>query len=312
MPAPRIVTLTLNPSIDIVCETESVRPGHKLRTGRERQDPGGGGINVARVVRELGGEAMALVLSGGVTGRFLENLLREAGLPHRSLPIEGHTRINQTVQDRTAGTEYRFVATGPTVREAEWIGLLGLLSGVEADWVVASGSLPPGIPDDFYARAAMIARAHGQRFVLDTSGEPLGEALAAGVTLVKPSLRELEAYLGHGLPDAAAQDAAALALARSGAAEIVALTMGGDGAVLATAEGVLRVPALPVPVRGTVGAGDSFVAGLTLSLSRGESPAEALGWAVATGAAAVASEGTARPQRAMVERLRQGMCREAG
>lgn len=303
---PRITTLTLNPTIDLASEAAAVHPIRKIRTFAERQDPGGGGVNVARVVQELGGETLAVILAGGVTGRFLEELLDEGGIPRQTVAIAGRTRISQTVLDRSTGQEYRFVAEGPRVAEAEWQAALAALAELRGGWLVASGSLAPGVPEDFYARLARRAGEAGTRFVLDTSGEALRDALeAGGLALIKPSLGEFEALLGHKLPEPEAQEKAALKLARSGKVEMVALTLGRDGALLATPEGTLRLPALDVEVRGAVGAGDSFLAAMTLALARGRSPRDAFAWGVAAGAAAVSNAGTAHPRREEVAALRR-------
>jgi len=301
-----ITTLTLNPTIDLASEAKAVQPIRKVRTFNERQDPGGGGVNVSRVVRELGGETQAIILAGGVTGRFLEELLDEAGVPRRSIAIKGRTRISQTVLDQTSQLEYRFVPEGPAITEAEWKAALQVAGETEGGWLVASGSLPAGVPQDFYARAAALAAQRGTRLVLDTSGEPLRMALeAGGVELVKPSLGEFEALIGRELRDPASLEQAAVDLARSGRVARVAVTLGRDGALLATAEGTLRLPALDVVVRGAVGAGDSFLAAMTLALARGQSTQDAFAWGVAAGAAAVSNAGTAHPRRAEVEALRQ-------
>lgn len=300
-----ILTLTLNPTVDIAGDAKAVQPVRKVRTTNETFDPGGGGVNVARVLRELGGETLAVVLAGGVSGRLLEELLTEGGVPHRTIPIAGRTRMSHTVQDLSTGQEYRFVPEGPTLGDAEWQAALDALEQAEAAWVVASGSLAPGVPEDFYARAAAIAARRGQRFVLDTSGPPLRAALGKGLALIKPSRGEFEALVGRPLPDAEAQDAAAMDLVRQGAAGLIAVTLGHEGAMLAEPGGVLRLPALDVPVRGAVGAGDSFLAAMVLALSRGESPREAFAWGMAAGAAAVMATGTAHPRRADVEALRR-------
>jgi 6-phosphofructokinase 2 len=300
-----ILTLTLNPTVDIAGDAKAVQPVRKVRTTNETFDPGGGGVNVARVLRELGGETLAVVLAGGVSGRLLEELLTEGGVPHRTIPIAGRTRMSHTVQDLSTGQEYRFVPEGPTLAEAEWQAALDALEQAEAAWVVASGSLAPGVPEDFYARAAAIAARRRQRFVLDTSGPPLRAALGKGLALIKPSRGEFEALVGRPLLDAEAQDAAAMDLLRQGAAGLIAVTLGHEGAMLAEPGGVLRLPALDVPVRGAVGAGDSFLAAMVLALSRGEPPREAFAWGMAAGAAAVMATGTAHPRRADVEALRR-------
>ena len=297
----RIITLTLNPAIDLACSAEAVRPTHKVRTGGEHIDPGGGGINVARVLHALGGETLAVVLAGGVTGALIEDLLNEAGVPHRTVRMKGRTRISFTVFDRSTGLEYRFVPEGPTVEEHDWLATLELLQRIQGDWVIASGSLETGMPPDIYGQVARQARARGQRMVVDTSGPPLALALEAGVDLIKPSLGEFEALVGTSLPDPAAQEAAALAFIRSGRTRMVAVTLGEDGAFLATEAGVIRMPGLPVPFRSAVGAGDSFLAALVLSLSQGKSQRESLAWGIAAGTAAVVCAGTARVHRSDVE-----------
>jgi 6-phosphofructokinase 2 len=304
--AAHILTLTLNPTIDVAADADHVQPVRKVRTRGETFDPGGGGVNVARVLKELGAEPVAAILAGGVSGRFLEELLDEGGIARRSLRIAGRTRISHTVHDLSTRQEYRFVPEGPAIAEAEWQAALALLETEPADWVVASGSLPRGVPADFYARAAAIAARRGQRFVLDTSGAPLKAALGTGLTLIKPSRSEFEALVGAALPTPDQQDAAAAALVQAGAADLVAVTLGHDGAILAGPEGLaLRLPALPVTALGAVGAGDSFLSAMVLALARGEDPREAFAWGMAAGAAAVTQPGTAHPRRADIEALRR-------
>lgn len=302
---PLIVTVTMNPTIDVASQAQSVRPTHKLRTFAERQDPGGGGVNVASVIHALGGRSRALILAGGSSGRLLEELLGESGLEHQTVPIKGRTRTSHTVVDASNSNEYRFIAQGPTVSEAEWGAMLEAASQLEAGWLIASGSLPPGVPENFYARLARVARRQGIRFVLDTSGPALRTGLAeGGVELVKSSLSELESVAGRRLPDNAAQEAAALEIVHSGRTRLVALTLGENGAVLASEAGVLRLPALDVMVNGTVGAGDSFLAGMVMALAEGRTTEDAFAWGIAAGAAAVTALGTAHPERVTVERLR--------
>jgi 6-phosphofructokinase 2 len=301
MAPPHLVTLTLNPALDIAGTAQRVRPTHKIRTSGEHIDPGGGGINVARVAHELGGEVEAILLGGGATGQLVGELLSEAGVAHRIVPIGGRTRISLTVLEQESGLEYRFVPEGPELREAEWRTALDLLETVACDWLVASGSLPRGVPVDIYARIARIAARRGQRFVLDTSGPALPAALGAGIDLLKPSLGELEAALGRRLRDGAAQEEAVRTLVRQGAARMVALTLGRDGAMLAVGDDVLRLRPPEVEVQSAVGAGDSFLAATTLALARGEAPAQALAWGIAAGTAAIGGIGTARLTRADVE-----------
>jgi 6-phosphofructokinase 2 len=298
---PRLITLTLNPALDLAAEADAVVPTHKIRMHHEHADPGGGGVNVARVLYELGGDTLAVLAAGGAPGRVLEELLDDAGVPRRSVPIEGRTRVSLNVQDRSSGLEYRFVPEGPTLACSEWQAVLAVLESVEGDWLIASGSLPRGVPDDAYAQIARHAIRRGQRFVLDTSGTALEAALdQGGIELVKPSLNELEHLVDRKLKFAAEQDAQAMELVRRGCARFVALTLGHEGALLATPDGVVRMPSMDVPMRSSVGAGDAFLAATTLALARGATPSDALAWGTAAGATAIACAGTARLRRADV------------
>jgi 6-phosphofructokinase 2 len=305
-----IVTLTLNPAVDLSCMAAAVRPTHKIRTFEEQFDPGGGGINVARVVHILGGDVLALVATGGATGNLIAELLDEAGIAWQAIPICGRNRISLNVHDRASGSEYRFVPAGPTLDPDEWRAALKALAEVAAEWVVASGSLPPGVPTDFYARAASTAVRRGQKFVLDTSGPSLHAVNGMGMEVLKVSLGELEFLVGHELPDAGAQEKEVARLIKTGTARKIAVSLGPDGALLGTINGITRVPAMKVKLHGAVGAGDSFLAGLVLGLARGLSDLQALTFGNAAGAAAIATYGTARVQRADVEALYRDQWRD--
>lgn len=299
-----IPTLTLNPAIDEACEAEEVRPIHKVRTSNERYDPGGGGVNVSRVLRELGGDTLAVYLGGGVTGPVFDMLLEARGVPRRRIDIAGHTRISYTVFETSSGREFRFVPEGPLVSADECARTLEQLRSIECDWLVASGSLPRGASDDFYIRVEEITRARGARFVLDTSGNALKEAVAAGgLHLIKPSLGEFEALVGRKLADHAAQEQAAAEIVASGKVALLAVTLGREGALLVDADGSFRMPALPVEAKSAVGAGDSFVAAMTLALARGRPVREAFVQGVAAGTAAVLTPGTELCRRDDVDRL---------
>ncbi|HZU63071.1 MAG TPA: 1-phosphofructokinase family hexose kinase [Novosphingobium sp.] len=301
MPAPcrpRIATLTMNPAIDGACEAEAVFPTHKIRTHAERYDPGGGGINVARVLARLGHAVEVAYLAGGATGALLDELLDQHGLERCRIPIHDHTRQSLSVFERSTGREFRFVPDGPLLAESEWQAAfdhclaLGREGGPHG-WLVASGSLPRGVPVDFYARLAQGLAGSGLRLAVDTSGPALAAAMAAGgLFLAKPSQGEFEALVGRKLENAEAVGRAALELVRAGKAAHVAVSMGHEGAVLAHAGGVLIHPALDVPVKSATGAGDSFVAGLLHGFLLGEEAAGALRWAMAAGAAAVLNPGT--------------------
>jgi 6-phosphofructokinase 2 len=299
----RIVTLTLNPSIDGSSEADVVRHTHKVRISNEHFDPGGGGINVARVAKELGGDALAVYFAGGATGAVLDELVRERGIKARSIPIRDHTRISHTVFERSSGREYRFVPEGPLLSGDEGAQCLQALEDMDFDYIVGSGSLPRGVPDDFYARLAAVVTRKGARFVLDTSGAALKSALAVGgLHLVKPSAGEFEALVGRSLTASEMAEEAQRRV-RAGQAEMIAVTRGPEGAILATRDGATALPALAVEVRSAVGAGDSFVSAMTLGLAEGRPPADAFMRGMAAGTAAVLTPGTGLCRRHDVERL---------
>jgi 6-phosphofructokinase 2 len=297
---PDLLTLTPNPALDLFTTTARVQPTHKLRCGPPLMHPGGGGINVARVLARLGADVLAVYPAGGVAGRQLHALLQAEGVPDDMLPIAGETRESFSAHEEASGLDYRFVLPGPTLAAAEWQACLdrACAGRPAAGWLVASGSLPPGVPDDFYARLATRVAAAGVKLVLDTSGVPLKLALQAGVSLVKPSLRELQELTDAALDTVEQRLAACRALVQRRQAELVALSLGAEGALLVAAEGAWHAPALPVPVVSTIGAGDSVVAGMVFALARGDGLADALRQAMAASAAALLSGGTAlcRPE----------------
>jgi 6-phosphofructokinase 2 len=307
----RLAILSLNPAIDEAAEADAVRPIRKIRTWGERYDPGGGGINVARVIRELGGAAFVIYLSGGTSGLMLDQLVRESGIKSRRIPIAGDTRVSYTVHEKSSGLEYRFVAQGPVLKESEWQASLAALEEIECDYLVASGSLPRGVPDDYYVHVAGIAARKQMKLVLDTSGAALRKATERGVHLIKPSLGELEDLVGRKLSEPGEQDQAVRGLINSGAAEMIALTLGRDGALLATHSGLRRLDGLRVEAKSAVGAGDSFLAAMTFGLAQERDPEDSFALGVAAGTAAVLTLGTQPCPRADVERMYQKLVQGA-
>jgi 6-phosphofructokinase 2 len=302
-----VLAVALNPAVDFSGEADAVQHTRKVRTGNDRFDPGGGGVNVARVITMFGGDAEALLLAGGEMGALLERLLKERSVRYRSLPVAGQTRVSFTVRDRMTGREYRFVPKGPSVRRDEIQSFFDMAASRKVDYLVASGSLPEGCPPDIYAHMADLAAARGTRFVLDSSGEGLRTTLERSrVFLVKPSVGELEQFAGRKLGE---DDVHRVArdLVADGAAELVAVTMGAGGALLASADGVLRLPAIHVSQQSAVGAGDSFLGGMVWALSEGRSVVDAFRFGIAAGAAAVMTPGTELCRRKDTMALFEGM-----
>lgn len=294
-----IATLTMNPTIDVSFDVDAIRPTHKIRGRNERHDPGGGGINVARVFVRLGGNARCFYLAGGATGEALDRLLDLHQLVRNRTKIGGQTRISTSISESTTGEQYRFVTSGPAIAPGEWAHCLEAIAETKCDYLVASGSLPEGVPPDFYARVAEAVAGRGIRLVLDSSGAALSEALSrGGFFLVKPSIGELSELVGRPFSGDRDIAAAALALVEQGRAENVAVTLGSEGALLANGAGVVRLPAIPVKALSAVGAGDSFLAAMVHALATGRELQDAFRFGLAAGAAAAITQGTdlARPE----------------
>ena len=291
---PDIVTLTINPAVDIFVNVARVEPTAKLRCSAPKRDPGGGGINVARVVHRLGGDVAAIYPTGGAIGKLLHRLLEREGIDSIVTPAHVETRENFTAYERETGLQYRFVLPGSPLHRPEWEAVLDKLSELPAKprVVVASGSVPPGVPDDIYADVARRARALGAKMVIDTSGPELGAALAEGVTLIKPNQNELSEFVGRPLDSDADRIAACRKLIADGRTQMVALTLGEHGAMLVTRDRALRAEPMQIEVVSAVGAGDSFLGGLVAAFAKGETIDDAFRLAVAAGSAAVMSPGT--------------------
>jgi 6-phosphofructokinase 2 len=291
---PDIVTLTINPAIDIFVSVERVEAASKLRASAPKRDPGGGGINVARVAHRLGGNVAAIYPVGGAIGKLLQRLVEREGINSITTPSHVETRENFTAFEETSGEQYRFVLPGSKLHRAEWEACLGklVLLSPRPKFVVASGSIPPGVPDDFYAAVARHAAKLGARMVLDTSGAALAPALKEGVTLIKPNQNELADFTGATLDDDAARVAACRTLIADGRTQAVALTLGEDGALLVTAGHAWRAAPMHIEVVSTVGAGDSFLGGMVAALADGQAWDAAFRMGVAAGSAAVMSPGT--------------------
>jgi len=293
MQQPLVVTITLNPAVDLSGETERFSPQHKLRCVNERRDAGGGGINVARVLQRLGAHPLAVFPVAGVTGGRLEKLVDDEGVRHAAIPVGGETRENVTVFEISTGRQYRFVFPGQPLStwDTRKCCDAALLSVTPNGWLVASGSLPPGSPTDTYATLARKTAAAGAFFALDASGEPLRKALEEPIDLLKLSESELGSLSNGNLPDTAACVAAAKAVLTAGV-RMVAVTRAEKGALLVSKDCVLEATAPAIQPISTVGAGDSFLAALVWELSRDSRPEEALRTAIAAGSAALTSPGT--------------------
>lgn len=301
----RVITVTPNPSLDVSSSADRVVPEHKLRCKAPEYDAGGGGINVARAIVRLGGSAVALYPCGGPAGELLNSLVAREGVEQHTIPIKGFVRESLTVSEESSGQQYRFGFPGPELSEPEWRSILEYVEGLNdlPDYVVASGSLPPGAPEDFYGQLARIVRKQGVRFVVDTAGQPLREAAEAGAYLLKPNIRELGQIVGREINSDREIEVAARDLIDDGDNEVVLVSLGAGGAMLITHEESQRIRSPIVPIRSKVGAGDSMVGGVVYGLATGMDLLDAARLGVASGAAAVMTPGTDLMHREDAERL---------
>jgi 6-phosphofructokinase 2 len=268
-------------------------PFTKMRCAQAHRDPGGGGINVARVLKRLGVEATAVYPAGGATGQLLANLIEREGVRSVVIPATNDTREDITIFDETSREQFRLVFPGARLNDTEWRECLGSITRItpQPAYIIASGSVPPGVPHDFFGRVAQASKAHS-KIIVDTSGPFLRAALEAGVYLIKPNLREFQELAElAGIDEASLVDAGRRLIDRY-RIEVVALSMGSDGALLVTRDMALRANGLPIDPISVSGAGDSFLGAMVWSLVKGNSLEIALRYGVAGGSAALLNPGT--------------------
>jgi 6-phosphofructokinase 2 len=300
-----IYTLTLSPALDKSTHVDHVIPESKLRCAEPKFEPGGGGINVSRAIKKLGGQSVAIYPKGGPIGEHFEHLLGEEGIQQNTISSKNWTRENFIVVETASNRQFRFGMPGSELLESEWKECLERIKDPshKIDYLVASGSTPPGVPPDFYRQLAKIVNDKGAKLVLDTSGNALKEAIKEGIYLLKPNIRELSEIVGTELNSVPEQEEAALKIIEEGKIEILVVSLGASGAMLASKDGIIHVSAPSVAKKSTVGAGDSMVGGMVLSLSRGMNLLETLQYGVASGTAATMNPGTELCKLEDVEKL---------
>lgn len=286
----KIVTLTVNPTIDKSSSVDTVASEIKLRCESPRFDPGGGGINVSRAVKKLGGESTAIFTSGGGSGQMLNQLLEVEQIKTKQIPISGLTRENLTVYEKTTGLQFRFGMPGPEI--TEWQRCIDATLETDADYIVASGSLAPGMPENFYKILADRVKETDSKLIVDTSGKSLEACASAGVFLLKPNLHELEILSGKKFQSEDHMLIIAREMIADGMAEVFVISMGASGAMLITADKAVKMRPPVVPIQSKVGAGDSMVGGIIWSLANGDDLTTAVRYGISAGSAAVMTEGT--------------------
>ncbi|AUH64419.1 sugar kinase [Paracoccus zhejiangensis] len=291
-----ILTITLNPALDLSTGIERVVPDQKLRCEKPEVDPGGGGINVSRAIQILGGQSTALVALGGATGTRIADMLKSDGLSVMRLTAPGETRQSLAVSERETGHQFRFVLPGPEWHRAHVADAMSAIAEAAraGGWVVLSGSNPPGVPAGFAQMLAVRLKDSAARLLVDTSGEAL-RAIAASSTpvdVLRMDSLEAEGLAGRPLPHRRDSAEFAAGLVRDGVARAVIVARGADGSVIAGDEGVWHAEAISVPVVSAVGAGDSFVAGFLLATARNQPVHETLALGAAAASAACMTPAT--------------------
>ncbi|KPQ08024.1 MAG: 6-phosphofructokinase 2 PfkB [Rhodobacteraceae bacterium HLUCCA12] len=309
---PPVLTITLNPAVDLAAETEHVSAGPKLRLSEPVIEPGGGGINVARVVACLGGRVRLIAALGGLTGARLQALIADAGLDLERFDVPGETRQSLSVTDRATGQQYRFVMPGPRWSDAmadQFMDAIDAASPAQG-WAVLSGSQPPGLDEAFPRQLASRMQRRDVRLIVDTSGPALDSLIKNGKAATLWGLRmnqgEAAAAAGHPLPDLADSLAFARTLYERGVAQVVVLGRGAEGSVLVADR--LRLSCRPpaVAVKSPVGAGDSFTGAFVLEMAQTGDLAQALTRGTAAAAAAVTTAATELCRAEDVARLISG------
>ncbi len=311
---PVVLTVTLNPALDLSATAPRVEPGPKLRLDEPMAEPGGGGVNVSRAVRALGGQTRVLMALGGATGARFAALLRAEGITPETIELPGETRESLSVTDAGTGQQFRFVLPGPVWdhdTEAQMLALCvaALSGGADPSPVcVLSGSQPPGVATDFAHKLGVAVLAAGGRLVIDTSGAALLHLAHAPCAEGAPAVLRMNRTEADGLAGGALgslTDTAnfAQALVAKGVAGCVIIARGAEGSVLATAAERWHCRPPAVEQVSAIGAGDSFTAGLALAMARGEAWRGALALGTAAAAAAVTTPASALCPRATTERL---------
>jgi len=298
-----VLTVTLNPALDISVSVDQLVPDRKLRAPESRREPGGGGVNVSRVLNRLGVPNVSLVVAGGAIGIELVTRMRDEELDVVDVRIESDTRESFAITETTTDRQYRISLPGPTIDDVEGLRHQILAAVGAARIVVLSGSVPPGTPDDFLG-TTIDALPAGTTTIVDTSGPALAWVARHSRAIIKPSQRELAELVGWEPSTADEIEAAAREVIDLGRVSAVVASRGPSGALLTTRDATVRWfrPPAVRPVS-TVGAGDSMIAGMAAALAGGLHLDDAVRLGVAAGTAAVLTPGSELCESADVERF---------
>jgi 6-phosphofructokinase 2 len=288
----KIVTLTINPSLDKSTHFSGLIAEQKMRCEKPRYDAGGGGINVSKAIAKLGGSSVCVFTSGGSAGEMLAELIQKEAIENIAISTKTWTRENFIAFDNKTQAQYRFGFPGNELSAEEQAILFKTILELDAEYLVISGSLNEGLPTDFYKKIAEIAKSSGTKVVVDTSGEALQKVLETGVYVIKPNIGELAKLIGVARLELDEVEKAAQSLIEKGNAEIVVVSFGADGAILVSKAETHLIKAPKAEKKSTVGAGDSMVGGMVWALSQDKTLKEVIQIGVCCGTAATMNEGT--------------------
>lgn len=300
-----IVTVTMNPAIDKTVEIDALLPGGLNRIQRVEYDAGGKGINVSKTVHEMGGETVAAGFLGGNAGKTIENVLQEKGICTDFIWVQGETRTNTKVFEKS-GAVTELNEPGPVITKEQCQELLGKLEtyAKAGTLFVLAGSIPKGMDRDIYAKIIRLAHEKKAEVLLDADGDLFRMALEAGPDIIKPNRAELEEYAGM---DYRASEEELMRVAEGLKAKgihTVAVSMGKSGAMLMKGDYQVKCPSLNVKAHSTVGAGDAMVAALAYAWDKGLDEEETIRLCMATSAGAVTTIGTKPPSRELIDELK--------
>ena len=299
-----IITVTMNPAIDKTVEIEQLVPNGLNRIQKVEYDAGGKGINVSKTIHELGGESLAMGFLGGNAGKTIENVLTSWNIQHDFIWVEGETRTNTKVFEKSGGvTELN--EPGPVINEAQVEELIQKICEHTDNetLVVLAGSIPAGVDKNIYAAITESVHEKGGSVLMDADGELFRNALKASPDIIKPNQVELEEYIGADYRLSMGELKALAEKFQNNGIKTVAISMGKGGAMIVRDKFVARCPALSVKAHSTVGAGDAMVAALAYSWDKKLGNEETVRLCMATSAGAVTTVGTKPPARAVVDEL---------
>lgn len=304
----KIVTITMSPCIDKSTVVDKFIPEKKLKCSYPVLEAGGGGINVSRALRNFNTDSLCLYISGGYTGKILNNLVYHEKLNAIPIPSKLYTRENFIVFEKQTHLQFRFGMPVNQVSDVEWKQLMAQLKKVKPEYVIISGSISSDIDPKFFIELQQYVKTTKAKFIIDTAGEPLKQLLKNGAFLIKPNQNEFSGLFGTRTLPSKEIVAKARTIVNKGKIKNILVSLGGEGAVLIDKESAWHFLPPKLKVKSTVGAGDSMVAGIVYKLNKGNSIEEAVKFGIACGSATTINSGmqlcTLKGAKALINKVK--------